>query len=164
MAAVLGFVVLVTLGFIWRMNQPVQMSAADLRINGAIELSTPRIFSDFKLARPSRRAVYPRRPSRAGGRILFFGFTNCPDICPTTMATLAEMYQDLGESEKEKLQIVMISLDPERDTVEKMADYVPYFNQDFIGVTGDPNFVLRLTTQLNVAYTQVPLEDDQLHG
>ena len=70
------------------------------------------------------------------------------------------MYEDLGESEKEKLQIVMISLDPERDTVEKMADYVPYFNEDFMGVTGDANFVLGLTTQLNIAYTQVPLGDD----
>ena len=76
------------------------------------------------------------------------------------MATLAEMYEDLGESEKEKLQIVRISLDPERDTIEKIAEYVPYFNQDFIGVTGDPNFVLRLTTQLNIAYTQVPLGDE----
>ena len=104
-AAVLGFVVLVTLGFIWRMNQPVQMSAAELRINGAIELSTPRIFSDFKLT-DHRGAPFSLENLQDRWTILFFGFTNCPDICPTTMATLAEMYQDLGESEKEKLQIV----------------------------------------------------------
>ena len=69
--------------------------------------------------------------------ILFFGFTNCPDICPTTMALLSEMYVDLEEEEKEKLQVVTF-LDPERDTVEKMATYVPYFHEDFVGVTGDP--------------------------
>ena len=158
-AAVLGFIVLVTLGFIWRMSQPVQMSAAELRINGAIELSTPRVFSDFKLV-DHRGVPFSLENLQDKWSIVFFGFTNCPDICPTTMATLAEMYEDLGESEKEKLQIVMISLDPERDTVEKMADYVPYFNEDFIGVTGDANFVLRLTTQLNIAYTQVPLGED----
>lgn len=157
--AVLGFIVLVTLGFIWRMNQPVQMSAAELRINGAIELSTPRVFSDFALV-DHRGAPFTLENLQDKWSILFFGFTNCPDICPTTMATLAEMYEDLGEGEKEELQIVMISLDPERDTVEKIAEYVPYFNEDFIGVTGDANFILRLTTQLNVAYTQVPLGDD----
>ncbi|MGB0449396.1 MAG: SCO family protein [Porticoccaceae bacterium] len=157
--AVLGFIVLVTLGFIWRMSQPVQMSAEELRINGAIELSTPRVFSDFELV-DHRGAPFRLENLQDKWSIVFFGFTNCPDICPTTMATLAEMYADLGESEKEQLQVVMISLDPERDTVEKMAAYVPYFNEDFIGVTGDPNFILRLTTQLNIAYTQVPLGED----
>lgn len=157
--AVIGFIILVTLGFIWRMNQPVQMSVSELRINGAIELSTPRIFSDFKLVDHQGEAFNLAR-LKDKWSIVFFGFTNCPDICPTTMATLAEMYIDLGEDEKENLQIVMISLDPERDTVEKIAEYVPYFNEDFIGVTGDANFILRLTTELNVAYTQVPLGDD----
>jgi protein SCO1 len=157
--AVLGFIVMVTLGFIWRMNQPVQMSAADLRINGAIELSTPRIFSDFELV-DHRGEAFNLERLKDKWTILFFGFTNCPDICPTTMATLSEMYLDLGEAEKERLQVVMISLDPERDTVEKMAEYVPYFDEDFVGVTGDANFILRLTTQLNVAYTQVPLGED----
>ena len=69
------------------------------------------------------------------------------------------MYEDLGDSEKENLQIVMVSLDPERDTVEKMALYVPYFNEDFIGVTGNPYAILGLSTQLTIAYTKVDLGD-----
>ena len=158
-AIVVAFILLVIYGFIWRMNQPVIMNSEQLRVNGAVVLDQPRIFSDFQLV-DHRGAPFRLENLQGKWSIVFFGFTNCPDICPTTMATLAEMYEDLGESEKEKLQIVMISLDPERDSVEKIAEYVPYFNQDFIGVTGDPNFVLRLTTQLNIAYTQVPLGDE----
>ena len=71
-----------------------------------------------------------------------------------------ETYSKLKDSEKEKLQIVMISLDSERDTVEKMAEYVPYFNPAFTGVTGNKHLIRRLTAELNVAYNQVPLSGD----
>lgn len=158
-AAILGFIVLIILGFIWRLQQPAQLSDAELRLNGAIELSTPRIFSDFQLV-DHRGEPYSLENLQGKWTILFFGFTNCPDICPTTLALLSEMYVDLEEEEKEKLQIVMISLDPERDTVEKMATYVPYFHEDFVGVTGDPNVIFGLTTQLNIAYTQVELAEE----
>ena len=56
------------------------------------------------------------------------------------------------------MQIVMISIDPERDTEEKLAEYVPYFNDEFIGVTGNKHLIRRLTAELNVAYNQVPLD------
>ena len=59
-----------------------------------------------------------------------------------------------------KLQIVMVSLDAERDSVEILADYVPYFNADFIGVTGNQHFVRRMAGELNIAYNRVPLEGD----
>ena len=72
---------------------------------------------------------------------LFFGFTHCPDVCPTTMAILNETYSKLKDAEKDNLQIVLLTLDPERDSVEKLADYVPYFNQDFIGVTGNKHLI-----------------------
>ena len=156
---ILCFIVLVVFGFAWKMNQPVPMSAEDLRINGAIELSTPRIFSDFDLV-DHNGEPFTLDNFKDVWSIVFFGFTNCPDICPTTLTTLNAMYEDLGESEKEMLQIVMVSLDPERDTVEKMAQYVPYFNDDFIGVTGSPHSILQLTTQLTIAYTKVELSDD----
>jgi protein SCO1/2 len=56
--------------------------------------------------------------------------------------------------------VVMISLDPERDTVEKLAEYVPYFNDHFIGVTGNKHLIRRLTAEINIAYNKVPLEAD----
>lgn len=158
-AIVLAFIVLVVYGFIWRMNQPVIMNDEQLRVNGAIVLDKPRIFSDFELI-DHRGEVFNIDRFRDTWTIVFFGFTNCPDICPTTLAVLNDTYSKMKESEKEKLQVVMISLDPERDTVEALAEYVPYFNDQFIGVTGNKHLIRRLTAEINIAYNKVPLAGD----
>lgn len=65
--------------------------------------------------------------------LLFFGYTYCPDVCPLTLAELAEMVQEMGEAGKE-VAVVFITTDPERDTPERLADYVPVFNPNFYGV------------------------------
>ena len=158
-AIVLAFIVLVVYGFIWRMNQPVIMSDEQLRVNGAIVLDKPRIFSDFELI-DHRGEVFNIDRFRDTWTIVFFGFTHCPDICPTTLAVLNDTYSKMKESEKAKLQVVMISLDPERDTVEALADYVSYFNEQFIGVTGNKHLIRRLTAEINIAYNKVPLAGD----
>lgn len=158
-AAVLAFIMLVVYGFIWRMNQPVIMNDEQLRVNGAIVLDRPRIFSDFELI-DHRGDVFNIARLQDTWTMVFFGFTHCPDICPTTLAVLNDTYSKLKESEKEKLQVVMISLDPERDSVEKLAEYVPYFNDQFIGVTGNKHLIRRLTAEINIAYNKVPLEAD----
>ena len=158
-AILIAFILLVVYGFSWRMNQPVIMSKEQLQINGAIVLDKPRIFSDFELE-DHRGEVFNLDRMKGIWTIVFFGFTHCPDICPTTLAMLNETYSKLKPSEKELLQVVMISLDPERDTVEKLAEYVPYFNPEFTGVTGNKHLIRRLTAELNVAYNQVPLNGD----
>lgn len=158
-AILIAFILLVVYGFSWRMNQPVIMSKEQLQINGAIVLDKPRIFSDFELE-DHRGEVFNLDRMKGIWTIVFFGFTHCPDICPTTLTMLNETYSKLKESEKELLQVVMISLDPERDTVEKLAEYVPYFNPEFTGVTGNKHLIRRLTAELNVAYNQVPLSGD----
>lgn len=153
------FIVLVIFGFIWRMNQPVIMSVQDLRINGAIVLNTPRKFSDFDLI-DHRGDAFTLERLKGQWSMIFFGFTNCPDVCPTTLATLNETYSKLKDSEKENLQIIMVSLDPERDTVDKLDQYMPYFNAEFVGVTGNKHFIKRFTAEINIAYNQVPLGGD----
>jgi protein SCO1/2 len=158
-AIIIGFIMLVVYGFSWRMSQPVIMSKEELQINGAIVLDKPRIFSDFEL-QDHRGQVFDKARFEGIWTIVFFGFTHCPDICPTTLAMLNDTYSKLKDSEKERLQVVMISLDPERDTVEKLADYVPYFNAEFTGVTGNRHLIRRLSAELNVAYNKVPLEGD----
>ena len=158
-AVLIAFILLVVYGFAWRMNQPVIMSNEELQINGAIVLDKPRIFSDFEL-QDHRGELFNIARMQDVWTIVFFGFTHCPDICPTTLAMLNDTYSKLKDSEKERLQVVMISLDPERDTVEKLAEYVPYFNPEFIGVTGNKHLSRRVTAELNVAYNQVPLSGD----
>ena len=156
---ILTFIMLVVWGFVWRINQPVIMSNEELRINGAVVLNTPRIFSDFELV-DHRGEVFNQEHLQDVWTIVFFGFTHCPDICPTTLAILNDTYSKLKERERERMQIVMFSIDPERDSVEKLAEYVPYFNNEFIGVTGNKHLIKRLTAELNVAYNKVPLDSD----
>jgi protein SCO1/2 len=68
--------------------------------------------------------------------ILFFGFTNCPDICPTTMQTLKQVKANLEQAGVwHNYQVIMVSVDPERDTTERLANYVPYFDPEFIGIS-----------------------------
>ena len=158
-AFLLGFIVLVVYGFSWRISQPVIMSNEDLRINGAIVFDKPRIFSDFELV-DHRGEAFNLARMKDIWTIVFFGFSHCPDICPTTLAMLNDTYSKLKDSEKERLQVVMISLDPQRDTVEKLAEYVPYFNQQFTGVTGNQRAIRLLAAELNVAHNPVPLDGD----
>lgn len=156
-AAVVAFIVLVVVGFTWRISQPVVMNDQELRANGAILLNSPRSFSDFDLLDHQGQ---PFTKQRLQGRwsILFFAFSNCPDVCPTTLATLSKLYAELEEDEREDLQVIMVSLDPERDTVARLSEYVPYFNPEFVGVTGFEPQIRRMALELNVAFSKVPLE------
>ncbi len=63
-----------------------------------------------------------------------FGYTSCPDICPLTLATLAAAYKDLSESQQERVNVVFVTLDPERDTPERMDSYLQAFNEEFTGL------------------------------
>ncbi|MDR0481451.1 MAG: SCO family protein [Gallionellaceae bacterium] len=80
----------------------------------------------------------PRQLSDFRGKVvvLFFGFTHCPEICPTTMSDLSRALKQLG-ADADKVQVLFITIDPERDTADVLAKYVPYFNPAFIGLRGD---------------------------
>lgn len=154
---VMVFVALILAGFIHKISQPRILNVHELRENGAVLLDTPRKFSDFELL-DHRGQAFGADNLTGKWTLLFFGFTHCPDICPTTMAAAAKMYEGLEPEDKEQLQVVLISLDPERDTTEKLSQYVPYFNPDFIGATGNQYVLLKLATELNVAFNKVQLE------
>lgn len=96
----------------------------------------------------------PFGPDRLRGRwsILFFGFTHCPDVCPSTLATLAAARRQLAElPATEQPAVVLVSVDPQRDTVARLAEYVRFFDPSFTGVTGDPAALSTLTRELGVA-------------
>ena len=82
---------------------------------------------------------------------IFFGYTHCPDVCPITMSVMNEAYKQLS-AQHDDLQIIFVSVDPERDTSEKLAQYVSYFNDAFIGLGGSKEKVDSLTKQIGVAY------------
>ena len=85
---------------------------------------------------------------------LFFGFTHCPDICPTTLAVLARAREKIAKSKvgAKDVQFVFISVDPNRDTAGKLGQYVTYFDTSFLGVTGDNAQLGDLAGQLGAAY------------
>ena len=91
--------------------------------------------------------------------IVFFGFTFCPDICPTTLSSLAEVANNLPVDVKAKTQFVMVSVDPERDTVERLSGYVPFFHEDFIGITGSAEQLKTLSMSVGAVYMKQPMGD-----
>lgn len=91
--------------------------------------------------------------------LLFLGFTHCPDICPTTLALFKQLQASGSDSPLSAVQYVLLSADPERDTPEKLASYVDYFDTDFVGLTGSVADVDRLAKQLNSLFARVPLEN-----
>ncbi|MCP3673338.1 MAG: SCO family protein [Gammaproteobacteria bacterium] len=91
--------------------------------------------------------------------LMFFGYTSCPDICPTTMTALTQVANTLPPEILKQLQFVFVSIDPERDSIEQLADYVPFFHQDFIGITGDLKQLTKLAMNLGAMFIKVPVED-----
>jgi len=102
----------------------------------------PRTLADFK-----GKAV-----------VVFFGYTQCPDVCPTTMAEMASVMQKLGPL-ADQVQVLFITLDPERDTQELLANYVPAFDKRFIGLRGTLDQTAKTAKEFKVFYSKVPGTD-----
>ena len=85
---------------------------------------------------------------------VFFGYTYCPDICPTTLSTLKQINNTLKKQniDTSDMQVIFVSIDPERDKPEMLAKYVAYFNKDFIAVTGSADDLLQFSRQFAAAY------------
>lgn len=84
--------------------------------------------------------------------LLFFGFTHCPHICPTTLANLAAVSQELGEDARDDLQVLFVSVDPDRDDPATLREYTDTFGPEFIGLTGDEEALQALTRRYRVTY------------
>ncbi len=86
--------------------------------------------------------------------ILYFGYTWCPDVCPTSLALLGMALHKLEPQELSAIQSVFISVDPERDTVERLAEYTPYFHPALLGATGTPQQINDIARRYGVAYAR----------
>jgi protein SCO1/2 len=87
--------------------------------------------------------------------VVFFGYTQCPDVCPTTMAEMASVMKDLGP-QADQVQVLFITLDPERDTPELLKAYVPQFDKRFLGLYGTLEQTAQTAKEFKVFYTKVP--------
>ena len=87
--------------------------------------------------------------------VIFFGYTQCPDVCPTTLAALAEAMKRLG-ADADRVQVLFVTVDPERDTPQLLAQYVPAFDPRFLGLYGDADATSRTAKEFKVIYQKVP--------
>lgn len=87
--------------------------------------------------------------------VVFFGYTHCPDVCPTTLSEMAAAMKELGP-DADRVQVIFITLDPERDKPELLKSYVPSFDPRFIALSGDPDATARVAKEFKVFYQKVP--------
>jgi protein SCO1/2 len=87
--------------------------------------------------------------------VVFFGFTQCPDVCPTTLADMAEVKKRLGK-DGDALQGIFITVDPERDTQQLLGQYVPGFDSSFVGLRGNAEETAAVAKEFKVFYQKVP--------
>lgn len=114
-------------------------------------LPEPRPLPEFSL--PLVNGEFTRNDLTGQWNLVFFGFTNCPDVCPNTLFMLDKVVERFAaQSEKAAPQVVFISVDPQRDDPATTAQYAGYFNKDFVGVSGQAASLDRLTQAMSVAY------------
>lgn len=84
--------------------------------------------------------------------LLFFGYTFCPDICPTTLAELRQLQGLLGEEDRQRLQVLMVTVDPARDTPEQLKQYLGFFDAGFCGLTGELGDIQTLASRVGIPF------------
>jgi protein SCO1/2 len=108
------------------------------------------------LAWSTRTVVRSASSLRGHWTLVFFGFTQCPDVCPTTLATLARVRGSLADLPPAQLpRVLLISVDPERDTPQRLASYVHFFDPSFTAATGEPGAIDAVTKLFGVPYARV---------
>ena len=135
--------------FLWQPQQHTSLPPADVPKGGDFTLNSidgPVSLSDYE------------------GKIvaLNFGYTLCPDICPTSLALFSNALHQLTAEQQQKIQPIFISVDPERDTLEHLRDYSRYFHDRFIGLTGSPEAIQRVANLYGASYRRV--ESDSAAG
>ena len=156
----LAFVAIVLGMFFYNMTRERGLNDEQLHELGAIVLPAPRAIAPFTLQQGDGRS-FGNAQLEQHWSLLYFGYTNCPDACPTTLRDLAAAWPEIGKQLREhhvaaKLQMVFVSVDPERDTPARLKTYVSFFNREFIGATASHAVLAGLSTQLNVAFGKVP--------
>lgn len=147
---VFDFLVVVALIVLFQLRGERE-TAIELREIGVTVYPEARVLSDFRLL-DQQGEFFTNADFRGHWNLVFFGFTNCPDICPLTMAELGQFYANLDFSEDEKPRVFLVTVDPENDNPESMAAYVANYNEEFIGLSGDPAQIAQLAAELYVGY------------
>jgi protein SCO1 len=126
------------------------------KLAAAVMYPAPRELPDFKLQRADGAAL-TKADWNGRWTVAFFGYTNCPDVCPTTLATFKQVFAKLAaDGIADKIRFDFISVDPERDSPEQLTKYVGYFDKDFVAATGSDEELTKVTRALGLIYSREP--------
>lgn len=151
----LGWLLILVMGLIGlsacqqaaKADQPSQPAYSVVDLQGAV-FDPPRQLTDFSL--PSTQGHDFRLSDNRGKAILiYFGYMACPDVCPTSNVELKKVYEELG-SLAEQVKVVFVTVDPERDDLERMGLYLKLFHPDFIGLRGEPEMLQPIMQEFGV--------------
>ena len=127
-------------------SQPLKLSA------GTWFGDQARALPEFELVDQNGRK-FTQDNLKGKWHLVFFGYTHCPDICPTSLQTMADMVKAIDDTDvSQALRVMFVSVDPGRDTPELLKSYVEYFNPDFIGATGTEANLQQLTRPIGINY------------
>jgi protein SCO1/2 len=142
-------------------GQPLDGAAVPQLTSGTL-IAEPRPLAPFRLT-DHAGSEFSQESIKGAWYLLSFGYTRCPDICPTTLALLARLADRLRQASPDSaIKTAFITIDPERDTQKVLADYVTYFDPAFLGVTGDRRELEKLTRQLGVLHARVDTENSAM--
>lgn len=127
-------------------GEPVKFNAADV---SGVDWGKDFALTDHT-GKPRRLADY-----RGKAVLLFFGYTQCPDVCPTTLAGMRDAMKLLG-TDAERVQVLFVTLDPTRDSLQLLAQYVPWFHPSFVGLWGDEATIAAQAKEFKVFYVKQP--------
>lgn len=118
---------------------------------GVILLPQSREVPDLKMVDQDGQSVSPGS-LKDKWTLLFFGYTFCPDICPTTLAQLRQIKSELPKEAVDKLRIVLVSVDPNRDTPQQLKTYLGYFDKQFVGLTAPVDIIQKLANAVSIPF------------
>ncbi|MGB2426369.1 MAG: SCO family protein [Alteromonas sp.] len=119
----------------------------------------PRELTNFTLTDHNHQSI-DKSIFEGKWSILFVGYTYCPDICPTTLAAVSSAYGDLLNATPQDPQVVFLSVDPKRDTIERLNEYMNFFNPAFIGMTGEHKELFPLVRSMGMMYAMTESTDN----
>jgi len=147
--------------FLNQWTAPRDLSAEEYKDLGVYFIEPSRNLTNLTLV-DDTNSYFKFDDFKGKWNVLFFGFTFCPDICPLTMRQIQEIKKDLGD-DSEKVRFFLVSVDPIRDTPEKLRVYLDNFDEDFIGLTGGIDQVYKFATQVNSPFTPVVESEDPFY-
>lgn len=156
--AILFFISALVIYFgVVRNQDVIHPTKKEVKIEGVF-LTPPKEVADFNLM--SMNGDFNKASLKGHWTMMFFGFTNCGVVCPTSMSALNKMYLQLQKElpDHQLPQVVMVSVDPERDTVQKIKSYVTSFNPNFIGVSGKVSDIQAVAKQFHIVAIKIQAE------